>query len=100
MCNPPFNGCEGRKLYPELFLRCIHSYFGSSLPVVLVVPMGFRLNQRRGSKRWQYLRDNWKISSIMTLPIDMFGDVLFHSEILFFNFPNGSLQPHYFYAEN
>ncbi len=87
VCNPPFNGASGRKLYPEVFLRHIETLFGSLIPVVMIVPMGFRLNQRIKSERWRYLKEKWKITSVMALPIDAFGDVLFHAEILFFNIP-------------
>jgi type I restriction enzyme M protein len=105
MCNPPFNGHESKALYPEVFLRHIDKLFGCKIPLVLVCPMGMRLNQRMkttgkgtAQKRWEYLRDNWDITSIMTLPLDVFdNDVLFHAEVLFFNMPG--LKPHYFINE-
>ncbi len=57
--------------------------------------MGFRLNQRKISKRWKWLRDNCPpITSIISLPLDIFDNVQFHSEILIFNVPK--LKPHYF----
>jgi tRNA G10 N-methylase Trm11 len=102
VCNPPFNSAPGRKLYPEVFLRQIHKLFGNETLVVMIAPMGLRLNQRLKSARWRYLRDNWKISSILSLPIDAFtkaddSPVLFHAEVLFFNFQG--LRPHYFLPE-
>jgi len=53
-------------------------------------PMGFRLNgQQKGNQKYP------PISSIISLPLDIFPKVAFHSEILIFNLPN--LQPHYFF---
>ena len=73
LCNPPFNGAEGGKLYPEVFLGRILDLFGVHLPTVLFAPMGLRLNQRRKSKRWRWLRDRGrKITSIVSLPLDTF----------------------------
>lgn len=94
VCNPPFNLGVGRQLGSEVFLRHILEVCGN-IPIVLFVPMGFRLNQRKQSKRWRWLRDcPARITSIMSLPLDCFEDVEFHSEVLFFNAPY--LQPHYF----
>jgi len=99
ICNPPFNSAPGRQLYPEVFLKHIDKLFGRLIPVIMVVPMGVRLNQRLKSSRWKYLRDTWRIDSILSLPIDIFKKsdglpVLFHAEVLFFNFEG--LKPHYF----
>lgn len=93
LCNPPFNGAKGRKLYPEVFLRHIVKLFGNNIPTVLFAPMGFRLNQTMKSPRWNWLKDNLEISSIISLPVNCFGGVKFHSEILIFNIPQ--LKPHY-----
>ena len=103
VCNPPFNSAPGRKLYPEVFLRQIHKLFGNEIPVVMIAPMGLLLNQRLKSARWRYLRDNWELSSILSLSIDTFkkddgSPVLFHAEVLFFNFLG--LKPHYFLPES
>ncbi len=98
LCNPPFNGASGRKLYPEVFLRHIFDLFGSTQPVVLFVPMGFMLNQRKKSKRWRWLRDcGARITSIVSLPLDIFEGVEFHAEIVIFNVDG--LDPHYFLPE-
>jgi len=94
LCNPPFNSDGQRLMYPEVFLRKIVELFGRRIPTVLFVPMGFRLNQRQDSDRWHWLRETVEISSILTLPLDIFTDVEFHNEVLFFNFPR--LKPHYF----
>lgn len=93
ICNPPFNGAEGKKLYPEVFLRHIVGLFGNQVPTVMIVPMGMRLNVRVESKRWVWMKDTLEISSIISLPIDCFG-LKFHTEILAFNIPQ--LKPHYF----
>lgn len=98
VCNPPFNDMNGkykRKLLPELFFRKIIELFGPSIPFVLFVPMGFLKNQRVNSKRYKFIRDSGvEITSILSLPIDAFEGVLFHSEVLFFNIPG--MNPHYF----
>lgn len=96
LCNPPFNGASGKKLYPEVFLRHIVDLFGSQIPIVMIVPMGMRLNVRIQSKRWNWMRDTLDISSIISLPIDCFG-LKFHTEILIFNVP--SLKAHYFLGQ-
>jgi hypothetical protein len=92
--NPPFNSASGRKLYPEVFLRKIDELFGHEIPVIMIVPMGLRLNQRLKSSRWRYIRNNWKINTIISLPIDAFDGVLFHAEILGFNVTG--MNPSYF----
>tara|TARA_R110002020_G_scaffold57288_5_gene157876 strand:- start:1075 stop:1701 length:627 start_codon:yes stop_codon:yes gene_type:complete len=98
VCNPPFNDKDnqyGRKLLPELFLRRIFELGGPNVKVIFFAPMGLRLNQRKKSPRWKWLRDcGAKLSSIVSLPIDGFEDVQFHMEVLLFNFEN--LNPHYF----
>jgi hypothetical protein len=64
-------------------------------PIILITPMGFRLNQRINSKRWRKMRDDYPpITSIISLPLDIFEDTLFHCEILCFNCYR--LLPHYF----
>jgi hypothetical protein len=79
-------------------LEHIFKLFGVEVPVVMFVPMGFRLNQRRKSKRWRWLRDcGAKITSIVSLPLDVFESVEFHAEILIFNV--AELKPHYFLPE-
>jgi len=100
LCNPPFNfNSESKKyrkkLYPELFIKKIFELYGEDTPVVLFSPMGFRLNQRVISKRWKYFRDNCsaEITSIVSLPLDVFPNVEFHNEILLWNIPN--LKAHY-----
>lgn len=97
LINPPFNDETGqykRKMLPELFLEKIFYLWGERARVVMFVPMGFRLNQRKTSRRWKWLSGlNSEITSILSLPIDTFKDVLFHAEVLFFNMP--MLKPHY-----
>lgn len=95
VCNPPFNLGVGRMLGSEAFLRKILQLCGN-VQIVLFCPMGFRLNQRIKSSRLRWLRDECQasITSIMSLPLDAFEGVLFHSEVLFFNSPH--LPPHIF----
>jgi predicted RNA methylase len=98
LCNPPFNGAEGKQLYPEVFLKHIFDLWGQRIPTVMFMPMGFRLNQRCKSKRWRWLRDSKaKIKSIVSLPLDVFPGVEFHAEILIFNATR--IRPHYFLPE-
>lgn len=97
ICNPPFNLGVGRRLGSEIFLEQILKSYPQA-KVVLFVPMGFRLNQRKHSKRWKWLRDSVPpITSIISLPLDIFDSVAFHNEILIFNAPG--LKPHYFLEE-
>ena len=104
ICNPPFNltddnrdHVKGRPLMPELFLDKIIADFGKDVPIALFVPIGFRLNLTEKSARWQKLVDGTypPISSVISLPKDVFPGVVFHAEILIFNVPN--LRVHYFY---
>lgn len=106
--NPPFNiddktkeyikkNYRGRPLLPEIWLQKAIALFGKKTPIVLFTPYGFRLNQSIHSKRWQKFLNNEypPIKSIISLPKDVFQDVLFHCEILIFNI--NKLKPHYFY---
>ena len=98
LCNGPFNGAPGKQLYPEVFLAHTFKLFGPAIPTVMFTPMGFRLNQRRKSKRWRWLRDcKARITSIISLPLDTFPGVEFHAEILIFNVDG--IEPHYFLPE-
>ena len=98
LCNPPFNGAPAKQLYPEVFLKHIFELFGPTTPTVMFVPMGLRLNQRRKSKRFRWLRDcGAEITSIISLPLDTFPDVEFHCEILIFNV--AGIKPHYWLPE-
>ena len=100
LCNPPFNGADGKQLYPEVFLRHAFKLFGESVPMVLFAPMGMRLNQRKKSTRWRWLRDSKAVlTSIVSLPLDVFPSVEFHAEILIFNVPGCLIRPHYFLPE-
>tara|TARA_R110001606_G_scaffold205976_1_gene353628 strand:+ start:237 stop:779 length:543 start_codon:yes stop_codon:yes gene_type:complete len=94
--NPPFNiGGAGRKLSVEVFMDKVLELVDNDIPIVLITPMGFRLNQRKNSARWKKIKKDYPaITSILSLPIDTFDDTLFHTEVLFFNTPK--LQPHYF----
>ena len=94
LCNPPWSGHWKRHSYPEVFFNRIITLFGEDVPLVFLCPMGFRLNLKLQSKRRQrFLRHGPEISSIISCPLDMYPDTLFHSEILMFNIPK--LKPHY-----
>ena len=96
IANPPFNG-YAKKMYPEIFIRKIVELWGEKKKIVMVVPMGFRLNATLRSERWNWLKNSkLKITSIISLPINIFG-TKFHTEIICFNIPK--LKPHYFLYE-
>tara|TARA_R110002124_G_scaffold76960_4_gene206153 strand:+ start:1761 stop:2303 length:543 start_codon:yes stop_codon:yes gene_type:complete len=94
--NPPFNvGGKGRKLSVEVFMDKVLELVDHNIPILMITPMGFRLNQRVNSKRWKKIRDEYPpITTIISLPLDIFVDTLFHCEIIGFN--TDKLKPHYF----
>tara|TARA_R110000803_G_scaffold91831_1_gene159338 strand:+ start:230 stop:772 length:543 start_codon:yes stop_codon:yes gene_type:complete len=95
LMNPPFNIGSGRKLAVEVFMDKVLELVNNDIPIFIIVPMGFRLNQRIKSARWRKMRDSYPpIKTIISLPIDIFEDTLYHSEILGFNC--SKLEPHYF----
>ena len=105
--NPPFNidgktkkyiqeNYGGRPLLPEVWFSKAIELFGHNVPIVMFTPYGFRLNQSDTSKRWQKFitKEYPEITSIVSLPKDVFDGILFHSEVLIFNLPQ--LKGHYF----
>lgn len=105
--NPPFNidrktkayiakHYGGRPLLPEVWFSKAISLFGPRVPIAMFTPYGFRLNQTEHSARWKRFVDHEypPITSIVSLPKDVFPNVLFHSEVLIFNLPR--LKGHYF----
>ena len=109
--NPPFNidsktkeyikeHYGGRPLLPEVWLQKAIELFGKDVPMVMFTPYGFRLNQTEVSKRWQKFSSGEypEITSIVSLPKDVFDGILFHSEVLCFNLPK--LKGHYFVQTN
>ncbi|MDO7598036.1 MAG: SAM-dependent methyltransferase [Pseudomonadota bacterium] len=97
VCNPHFNGAEGRKLFPEEFLRHIIMVVPPQIPIVFITPPGFRLNVRGTSARLAFLK-TLNITSVITLPLDVFEGVLFHTEVLILNQPR--LKSHDKYSPN
>ncbi|OHA93598.1 MAG: N-6 DNA methylase [Candidatus Zambryskibacteria bacterium RIFCSPLOWO2_02_FULL_39_69] len=105
--NPPFNidiktkqyikeHYGGRPLLPEVWFAKAIELFGSKVPIVMFTPYGFRLNQTEESKRWlKFITAEYpEITSIISLPKNVFENILFHSEVLIFNIPK--LKGHYF----
>ena len=93
--NPPFNVGYGRKLSVEVFMDKVLELVNNDIPIIMITPMGFRLNQKENSKRWRKIRDTYPpITSIISLPLDIFEDTLFHCEIICFNCDK--FKPHYF----
>lgn len=107
--NPPFNNTpeikeflksikKGKALLPELFLDKTWELFGNDIPCICFSPMGILLNQRTFSRRWKKMRDTYPdITSIISLPLNIFPGVEFHNQILIFNIPG--LKSHYFLPE-
>lgn len=93
--NPPFNIGSGRKLAVEVFLDKVIELCGDQISIIMITPMGFRLNQKKNSKRLVKHKNIYpEISTIISLPVDTFDDTLYHSEIVIYNIDN--LKPHYF----
>ncbi|MEW6514945.1 MAG: N-6 DNA methylase [Pseudomonadota bacterium] len=108
LMNPPFNidaktkqfikeNYSGRPLLPEVWLQKTIELFGTDIPIVMFTPYGFRLNQGSESKRLtKFMNGTYPpITSIVSLPKDVFPGVLFHSEVLMFNIQG--VPPHQFY---
>ena len=106
LCNPPFNQGCGKRLMPMVFLEQILKliHYDSTIPIVLFTPHGLRLNLRSRlknksgwsarAKRLVELEDqNICITSIGSMPLDAFDEVLFHCEILIWNAPQ--VKPHF-----
>jgi type I restriction enzyme M protein len=95
VCNPPFNG-YGRQLASEVWLKKIINLFNKEIPLVLFTPVGLRNNLTSQSLRYhKFISGEYPtISSIITLPKNIFSGVIFHSEILLFNIQG--LKPHYY----
>jgi hypothetical protein len=86
--NPPFNGARP-KYYPEVFLRKVHDLWGNKIPCVMISPIHFRLNINwTTSSRYVYIKENWNITSICSMPRKIFPGHEVYAEILFFNIPN------------
>lgn len=99
MMNPPFNGT--RPLFPEKFLDHTLNLVGFETPIVMFAPFGFRLNNHKKSERYKKLTSVYpKITTIITLPIDIFEGKIFHTEILIFNGSNLHLPPHLMFEED
>src|SRR3546814_17316967 len=66
----------------------------------MFTPYGFRLNQTDNSSRWKkFIEGEYpEITSIVSLPKDVFDGILFHSEVLIFNLP--ALNGHYFVQQD
>lgn len=100
ICNPPFNNTNKfiKINYPYEFLKKIFSLYGKDTKIILFCLPHFLLDQTTNSKRFKDLRDNYPgISSILTLPLNIFEGIRTQSIVLFYNFKN--LKPHYFLPE-
>jgi hypothetical protein len=96
LCNPPWSGGGKTAKSPvSVFVERILEVVSPRTPIVLIAHWSFRMDQDKKSSRWRWLRDECPpISSIITLPHDIWSDAKVHSEILCFNMPR--LKPHYF----
>ena len=107
--NPPFNidhktksfikeHYGGRPLLPEIWLLKAIELFGKNIPIVMFTPYGFRLNLTEKSRRWNnFINGEYpEITSIISLPKNLFENILFHSEVIVFNIPG--MKGHYFHG--
>lgn len=94
-CNPPFNNAVGSEYLPHVFLKRIVQVVPAKTPIAFFAPLTLRIDQGSKSARWRWLRDCCPpITSVVSLPYDLFAGVKVHAEILLFNMPK--LRPHYF----
>ena len=100
LCNPPWSGGGKTAKSPiALFLERILEVVPMRTPIALIAHWSFRMDQDRVSSRWRWLRDECPpITSIITLPHDIWSDAKVHSEILVFNMRK--LKPHYFLPDD
>ena len=93
--NPPFNIGTGRQLAVEVFMDKVLELCKHNIPILMICPMGFRLNQRNTSKRLHKMKTIYpEITTIISLPVNTFEDTLYHAEIICYN--TKFLKPHYF----
>lgn len=99
LCNPPFNDTSGsNRFLPLLFLQRIVKIIPAGTPIAFIAPLTMRIDQAARSERWHWLRDCCPpISSIISLPYDVFPGVKVHTEVLLYNMPK--LRPHYFLSD-
>lgn len=73
---------------PDIFFSHLLEYIEKPMAYI-ITPMGFRLNQRTVShRRNKYIRDTVNIiTGIVSYPIDVFPETLYHSEALIWNVP-------------
>src|SRR3546814_16172909 len=96
--NPPFNidsktkeyikaNYGGRPLLPEVWFQKALELFGTSVPIAMFTPYGFRINQTDNSSRWKkFIEGEYpEITSIASLPKDVFDGLLLHRDVLIFN---------------
>ena len=74
---------------PDIFFSHLLQYIEKPM-VYIITPMGFRLNQRTVShRRNKYIKDNMNsITGIVSYPIDIFPETLYHAEALIWNVPD------------
>lgn len=84
LCNPPFN------LTHEFWLMLTTLF--PTTPTVLIAPINFRCTQ---AKRRALYPKGPQISSIVSLPTNVFPDTRYFTEVLIYNAKG--LHPHYWY---
>lgn len=78
----------GKAMLCDLFLQHTFNILGHKQKVISIVPMGFRLNNRKTSKRVKAYKTkfhNANITGIISLPLDFFPGIQMHVEVLFWN---------------
>src|SRR3546814_18552633 len=79
----------GRPLLPEVWFQKALELFGTSVPIAMFIPYGFRLTQTDNSSRWKkFIEGEYpEITSIVSIQKGVFAGVLFPSDVLLFNVP-------------
>ncbi|WP_028880794.1 H-NS histone family protein [Terasakiella pusilla] len=94
LMNPPYVSGDRTTFMPEKFLRHVLDIVPEGTPIVAVMPFNFRLNCRKNSQRLRFLNE-LNITSVITLPFNIFQDTLYSTEIICLNLPQ--LKSHYTY---
>ena len=109
MIHPPFSDNKSKEKYVSLglykhYMECTEKFlyktiklFSKNIPIVFFVPFSFRLHYRfkNNIKMDNSGADFPDITSIVSLPINIFNDYFIYAEILIYNINN--LKPHYYF---
>ena len=93
----PFQWRRRPKTLSRRIPAAYHHGGATTYPDCFITPHGFRHNVRGTSARLAFLQ-TLNITSVITLPLDVFEGVLFHTEVLILNQPR--LKSHDTYSPN